>query len=102
MDLDSSVLMFSALTRSLGLATPVSVFVEGNVGAGKSTALTELKFALEAKGKRVCLFLEQTERWSQQGLMRGLYDGGRDGKRAFDVLGPLPRPRSDGRVRKTS
>lgn len=89
MDLDYSVLMFSALTRSLGLATPVSVFVEGNVGAGKSTALTELKFALEAKGKRVCLFLEQTERWSQQGLLRGLYDGGRDGKRAFDVLGPL-------------
>ena len=81
--------MLSGFVRSLGFATPVSVFIEGNIGAGKTTVLNELKFALEASGKRVCVFLEQTERWSHQGLLQGAYDGGRDGKRAFDVLGPL-------------
>lgn len=93
MDLDYSFDVFSRFARSLGgfggLGMPRSVFVEGNVGAGKSTMLTELKFALEAKGKRVCLFLEQAERWSHQGLLRDMYEGERSGKRAFDALGPL-------------
>lgn len=93
MDLDSSMAMFSRFARSLGgfggLSAPLFVFMEGNVGAGKSTVLAELKFALEAKGKRVCLFLEQSERWSHQGLLRDAYDGSTSGKRAFEVLGPL-------------
>ena len=93
MDLDSSMAMFSRFARSLGgfggLSAPLFVYMEGNVGAGKSTVLAELKFALEAKGKRVCLFLEQSERWTHQGLLEEVYDGSRSGKRAFEVLGPL-------------
>jgi thymidylate kinase len=69
--------------------TPKRIYVEGNIGAGKTTAIGEIKRRLETIGKRVCAFPEQTERWQHQGLLKGLYDGDVSGKRAFDVLGPL-------------
>jgi thymidylate kinase len=68
------------------------IYVEGNVGAGKTTVVEELRRALEQRGSRACAFPEQTERWAHQKLLRDLYADGSDGapgKRAFETLGPL-------------
>lgn len=89
MSLDSSYAFFVSAVRALSRKPPVRVFFEGNVGAGKSTVIAEVKRALESRGVRVCVFPEQTERWSHQRLLRDLYGGGVPGKRAFEALGPL-------------
>ena len=65
------------------------IYVEGNVGAGKTTIVEELRRALAQRGSRACAFPEQTERWAHQRLLCDLYSGGTAGKRAFEALGPL-------------
>lgn len=65
------------------------VFVEGNVGAGKTSLIVEIKRCLEAKGKTVYVFVEDTERWTHQRLLGVARDGNEAGERAFHALGPL-------------
>jgi thymidylate kinase len=89
MSLDASYALVVSALRALSRKPPIRVFFEGNVGAGKSTAIAEVKRALESRGFRVCVFVEQIERWSHQRLLRDLYSGGLAGKRAFEALGPL-------------
>ena len=90
MNLDSAYsLVAPAFFRAFSRGGPKKIYVEGNVGSGKTTIVEELKRALEQRGSRACAFPEQVERWTHQRLLRDLYEGGKTGKRAFDALGPL-------------
>ncbi|MBE35221.1 MAG: hypothetical protein CMI16_06660 [Opitutaceae bacterium] len=91
MNLDNAYAAVLPIVRafSRGGRGPTKIYVEGNVGAGKTTIVEELRRALEQRGSRACAFPEQTERWTHQKLLRDLYAGGASGKRAFEALGPL-------------
>jgi len=65
------------------------VYVEGNVAAGKTAFILEMKRCLEEKGKRVYVFVDQTERWTHQRILSGARSGTETGCRAFHTLGPL-------------
>jgi len=93
MNLDNAYALVGPVIRAFSRGgSPKKIYVEGNVGAGKTTVVEELRRALEQRGSRACAFPEQTERWSHQRLLRDLYADGSDGapgKRAFETLGPL-------------
>ena len=91
MNLDNAYAAVLPIVRafSRGSRGPTKIYVEGNVGVGKTTVVEELRRALEQRGSRACAFPEQTERWTHQNLLRDLYAGGASGKRAFEALGPL-------------
>lgn len=91
MNLDAAYALVAPAFRVLsGRGGPKRIYVEGNVGSGKTTIVEELRRALEQRGKRACAFPEQTERWTHQRLLGNVYeDGSTSSKRAFDTLGPL-------------
>jgi NADH dehydrogenase (ubiquinone) 1 alpha subcomplex subunit 10 len=67
------------------------VYVEGNVGAGKSESMAAMKDYLKKKGYSVMLFVEETETWEHEHLLQDLYaqPHSKVAKRAFEALGPL-------------
>lgn len=57
---------------------PVVVFVEGNIGIGKSTLLASLKASLladDASPPRVVFLDEPVSIWEESGLLRAMYSG---------------------------
>jgi len=70
---------------------PKVVYVEGNVGAGKSEAMAAMKDCLKKRGYTVMLFVEETETWEHEHLLQDLYaqPNSKAAKRAFEALGPL-------------
>lgn len=81
---------YRLLMGAFGRAVPAKhVFVEGNVGAGKTSLIEEMKRCLIAKGKTVYVFTEDVERWTHQRLLGAVRDGNEAGERAFHALGPL-------------
>ena len=57
---------------------PVVVFVEGNIGIGKSTLLASLKASLLADAAtppRVVFLDEPVSIWEESGLLRAMYSG---------------------------
>lgn len=70
---------------------PVSIYVEGNIGSGKTTCLFHAKEMLAARGFDVLTMIEDVERWKTQNLLGDMYDSKRDrpSVRAFQVLGCL-------------
>lgn len=92
MNLDAAYALVAPALRVLSGrgGGPKRVYVEGNVGSGKTTIVEELRRALHQRGKRACAFPEQIERWTHQRLLDDLYeDGSTSSKRAFETLGPL-------------
>ena len=77
-----------------GMATPRKpkvIYVEGNVGAGKTEIMAAMKKCLTDKDYTVMVFNEETEFWDHENLLQDMLDrpGDRAAKRAFEALGPL-------------
>ena len=72
-----------------GQPRQISLFVEGNIGAGKTTSMLLAKKMLTQRGLTVLTLAEDVVRWNRQGLSRDLYEGTVAGSRAFHVLGCL-------------
>jgi thymidylate kinase len=77
-----------------GMVTPHKgkvIYVEGNVGAGKTEIMTAMKKCLTDKDYTVMLFSEETEFWQHENILQDMCNrpGGRAAKCAFDALGPL-------------
>lgn len=91
MNLDAAYALVAPAIRVLsGRRGPTRIYVEGNVGSGKTTIVEELRRALEQRGKRACAFPEQIERWTHQRLLGdALENGSTASSRAFHALGPL-------------
>ena len=80
---------FSNLFR--GRKRPVWLFVEGNVGSGKTTVMCQAKDMLSERGYTVLTLTENVDRWKEQHLLTDMYasDLNRSSVRAFQVLGCL-------------
>jgi thymidylate kinase len=70
---------------------PTLVYVEGNIGAGKSATMSAIKNCLQKDNHTTMLIPENTERWNFEHLLQDLSNcpDNRAAKRAFDALGPL-------------
>ena len=70
---------------------PVWLFVEGNVGSGKTTVMCQAKDMLSERGYTVLTLTENVDRWKEQHLLTDMYasDLNRSSVRAFQVLGCL-------------
>ena len=70
---------------------PTSIFLEGNVGAGKTTCALRMKEILASKGFDVLTMTEDVDRWKRQNLLGDMYASKlqRPSVRAFQVLGCL-------------
>lgn len=82
-------MIFSSVFRKR--PPPLTVFVEGNIGAGKSKCIYEMKNILCAKRMSVLTFVNDVDTWRQDGLLADMDDSrlGRASKRAFQTLGCL-------------
>ena len=69
----------------------ISVFVEGNIGAGKTSCIHLAKDLLSKKKLFVLTFVEDVDRWKNEHLLDDMYaaKSTRPGSRAFHVLGCL-------------
>lgn len=70
---------------------PVWLFIEGNIGSGKTTAMCHAKELLFERGFTVLTLTENVDRWKDQHLLTDMYasEMNRSSVRAFQVLGCL-------------
>ena len=70
---------------------PIKIFVEGNIGAGKTSCALRAKEMLADKGFDVLTMTEDVDRWKRQKLLGDMYGSNmsRAAVRAFQALGCL-------------
>ena len=83
--------MILSMLRGGAPHVPMVVFVEGNIGSGKTEAMAAMKDWLKLNKKQVIMFTEETEVWEHENLLQDHYarPNDRAAKRAFEALGPL-------------
>ena len=83
--------MILSMLRGGASHVPTVVFVEGNIGSGKTEVMAAMKDWLKLNKKQVIMFTEETEVWEHEHLLQDHYarPNERAAKRAFEALGPL-------------